>query len=455
MKLNVKNFGAISSANIDLSKDLIIFTGQNNTGKTYLAYLVYLVNDWGLNFPNPAFISNSLYLFKEVDKNAYTINIKKYFNKYIGDYLDFYNKKIDESLTNFFVVNKTYFKNTQVHFIFNKTHQPPLDPTYPEYSITLTKSKAKVNVNLLIDNDILTVKLNYIKEQLNKQDIDGILSEILKSYIGSAFQRNAHLIPAERQGINLFNKELSLIKNKTFDKLLTNGSKDELLKFLQTRFNKYPRPIQDSLEDAQNLDTLKNTTSEFAYLADELDNLFLDGKIIINKEGDIQFRPEGSKQVLEIHMASSTVKSLSSLSIYLRHIAKKGDLIIIDEPELNLHPDNQRKIARFFARLIHEGFKILISTHSEYIIRELNNLIMLKEGMQQDSVASKKLLRKYKYSENELLEKKQVGVHLFKKGKPVKNVKVTNTGFDISTIDRESQQLNQSSQDIFFTLFDS
>ena len=41
MKISVENLGAISKAEVDLSKDLIILTGENNTGKTYLAYLIY------------------------------------------------------------------------------------------------------------------------------------------------------------------------------------------------------------------------------------------------------------------------------------------------------------------------------------------------------------------------------------------------------------------------------
>ena len=58
-------------------------------------------------------------------------------------------------------------------------------------------------------------------------------------------------IPTERTGINLFHKELSLIKNKTFDSLLTNGKSQALLKFFNTRFNKYPKPIKDALETTQ------------------------------------------------------------------------------------------------------------------------------------------------------------------------------------------------------------
>ena len=41
MIFKVKNLGYIEEAEVDLSKDLIVFTGHNNTGKTYLAYAIY------------------------------------------------------------------------------------------------------------------------------------------------------------------------------------------------------------------------------------------------------------------------------------------------------------------------------------------------------------------------------------------------------------------------------
>jgi recombinational DNA repair ATPase RecF len=41
MIFEVKNLGNLKEARIDLSKKLIVFTGQNNTGKTYLSYAIY------------------------------------------------------------------------------------------------------------------------------------------------------------------------------------------------------------------------------------------------------------------------------------------------------------------------------------------------------------------------------------------------------------------------------
>jgi predicted ATPase len=44
---------------------------------------------------------------------------------------------------------------------------------------------------------------------------------------------------------------------------------------------------------------------------------------------------------MPLHFTSSTVKTLFSLVFYLQHLAKPGDYLMIDEPELSLHPDNR------------------------------------------------------------------------------------------------------------------
>ncbi len=40
--------------------------------------------------------------------------------------------------------------------------------------------------------------------------------------------------------------------------------------------------------------------------------------------------------------------------------------------ELNLQLENQRRVARLFARLINVGVKVFVTTHSDYIVKELN-----------------------------------------------------------------------------------
>lgn len=89
------------------------------------------------------------------------------------------------------------------------------------------------------------------------------------------------------------------------------------------------------------------------------------------------FLTKGRSKRFGLDEVSSSVRALADLWFYLRCYAQEGDLLIIDEPELNLHPRNQRFMARLLAMISRAGINILITTHSEYIIRELNYLIHL------------------------------------------------------------------------------
>ena len=72
--------------------------------------------------------------------------------------------------------------------------------------------------------------------------------------------------------------------------------------------------------------------------------------------------------------SSGAVRSLLEIGFYLRHVAQRGDLLMVDEPELNLHPENQRRVARLFVCLISLGIRVFITTHSDYIVKEFNTL---------------------------------------------------------------------------------
>ena len=49
----------------------------------------------------------------------------------------------------------------------------------------------------------------------------------------------------------------------------------------------------------------------------------------------------------------------------------KGQILILDEPEVHLHPDWQLKLAKVIVDLVSQGVKILINSHSPYMIEAL------------------------------------------------------------------------------------
>ena len=126
-------------------------------------------------------------------------------------------------------------------------------------------------------------------------------------------------------------------------------------------------------------DISKNKTTIKPNLKSFISKHISNGKYTFDKHlNQIFFVPKSElKLKLPIHSTSSSVKSLLLFDAYINFVADQNQILIIDEPELNLHPDNQRKMARFLAMLANAGIKVLFTTHSDYIVKELNNLIML------------------------------------------------------------------------------
>jgi ABC-type lipoprotein export system ATPase subunit len=90
---------------------------------------------------------------------------------------------------------------------------------------------------------------------------------------------------------------------------------------------------------------------------------------------------------LELQATSSMVKELSSLVLYLRYLAVPGDWLIIDEPEMNLHPEAQVKVMEFFTILANSGLHVFITTHSPNMIDHFANLVRAAEYEEGDQAA--------------------------------------------------------------------
>jgi len=260
------------------------------------------------------------------------------------------------------------------------------------------------------------------------------------------------LIPAERAGLHLFFRELSTRRTA----LLHQASKEnvdlgELLRDVIR--SRYAMPIAHYIDWLNQLAEMQRRPSgAFHAQALELQKQLAGGSYKVERStGDITFKPYQRKrdgiatEAMGLPMASSTVKSLFGLWFYLENQAKPGDLLMIDEPELNIHPENQRKIARLLARLTNAGLNIVISTHSDYIVRELNNLLMLGQD-------DGELREKHQYQESEVLKMDQVSSWLFDEGSITEFDLTPGDGIHATTFDEVIEDLNRVNDDIYYSL---
>ena len=223
------------------------------------------------------------------------------------------------------------------------------------------------------------------------QKIPKIPKHTLENLVGSVFvdsflpNRRIFIHSAERFGISLFYKDLDFARNRMVEMLqkMEDNKKSELFpfEFLDKFSSRYADAIQDNINYIRNLDDLTNKQSDFGELANFIKDM-MDANykatatglhLVSKKRGENKFN-------IPLHLASSSARGLVGLYFYFKHIAQKGDWLIIDEPESHFNPENQIQIARLLAMCVNKGIKVLVTTHSDYFIREINNLIMLNQN---------------------------------------------------------------------------
>jgi len=208
---------------------------------------------------------------------------------------------------------------------------------------------------------------------------------------------------------------------------------------------RYLAPIQDILSISSGLLRASEYQEAYADLAEEIERTILGGSISVH--GQLSFRSGSS--LIEIRDAGLAVKALGSFVFYLRHLARKGDVVVIDEPELGLHPDNQRKVARVLAKAVNRGLRVLASTHSDYLIRELNHLILLSRPG--DAMA--RVREQLGCDPESLLAPEQLGVYFFD-GTGNRELPVDEQGFEVATIEAAIDDINADSQAIHAALLE-
>lgn len=463
MKIEVKNLGAIGEGTIDLSKKLTVFCGPNSTGKTYAAFIIYaLIKNvsFGIELKED-------YLKQIITENK--VEIKLDFNE-IWKFRSDQVKRVNQNLWNtvFAVAEKDkekFFGETEINIIeseeeFNKKLDNLKLENFTlkidEYLFTIDKQVGK-SINISIAEDLS-------KDGRFERFLEIALLSNLYSLLAFYPVSSTTIFPVERSSVYTFSKELSIKKHDALEHLqaLKDNRKLDLIDSFFNRSARYPQPVRDILKISEDLWAISQRNSPYYKFAEEIETNLLKGKIVISKYGQVEFVSDRAKSLrLSFHQSSSIVKTLASLVIYLKHLATENDLIIIDEPELNLHPDNQILLTRIFAHLIKKGLRLIISTHSDYIIRELNNLIIVGQSDERGNEEVKKIATEKGYKPEEGINPQDIGAYMFNykitkfsisKKTIVTPIKIDKNGFDVSTINESITIQNEIADELAYAI---
>jgi len=407
MKINIENLGSVKKAEIELSNFSVI-TGKNNTGKTYLSYALYgFLKTWSRNVKK---LNIDDLVDKIINEGMIEIDLKKYEKSVINNFKNI-STNYSKNINTIFSANESEFKNTVFNFKLLKTN---ID--YSQHFEIDVKSKSNTILKASRDADksILLISLG----RISKKDIPpkiiliDILNEIINKAILSEVLPEPFVITSERTGVQIFQRELDINKNVLFEKLLKSSKETKFdfnpFDFLKDVFDRYSKPIQDSIERVRDKEIIiKNNSfiqTDYPYVIKDFQK-FMSGvgfKIIKNNGSNdyvVTYKEGRKTNYIPLYLGSSSTRALLDLYIYLKHVATKNDILIIDEPELNLHPELQIKLTRLLSSLSNIGIKILITTHSDYIVKEINNLLMLNNLKNDKEV----FIKKYKYNKFEFL----------------------------------------------------
>jgi len=446
MKFHLENIGCIEKADIELG-NLTIICGHNNTGKTYITYSIY-------GFLKGLFQSK----FRELSHFLNTLDEK---DKIITELKEKGKVQIDlevfEKYKNSFIkiLGESYSK--QLHEVFSCNVEEFIES---KFSINLDKL---IHFEDAYKRDRETVQI--IKEEgssvvtvTQDSDDEKQIDKSFRSIIFHYFLFDNFPIPfittAERTGIQLFQKELDK-KRSDLIALLTKTSssdltRDSFFELLTNEIARFALPTEDEIDftrDQKNISKsnsyLKYRNQELTTYIEEMSNIryeIVDDKTVVVID-------KNTNRAIPLYLASTSVRSLFDLHLWLKHRANKWDILFIDEPELNLHPANQRKMARLFVKLINNGIKVFITTHSDYIIKELNNLLMFHN----DFPRKTELMKKFNITKDTILNPKDLKAYIAHDG-TVSQVDIDEYGMVQSGFDDAIVQINEESDKIAFAI---
>jgi predicted ATPase len=378
MELNIKNFASIKEASIKID-GITVIAGENNTGKSTIGKILFA------SF-------NSL---RDIDKKVNSeinYSIRDLLMGFIRR-LNFYSQKkniLVETIPLRF--NISSIVNNILKDINSKSKEEDIEETIfnniKEYTNINDKFIIKENIKFLSDRIIEynnvsheKIELNLITKyyndlfykQINSRIFKNTNAEIEINDFGISFEfKNDKCFKFKKKDIydnNVFLIDNPFVLDKKEDYFYSPYIPDSyLISKIHNRYNK------DSILDK----TLVEEKLEIIYKM--LSNA-INGKII-KKENDFYLAFDNITEPISIHNISAGLKSFTIIKMMLEEgILKEKDILVLDEPEIHLHPKWQLLYAEIIV-LIQKVFNlhIVITTHSPYFLESIE-LFTKKHGI--------------------------------------------------------------------------
>ena len=372
MKITLKNFGPIYEAKDISVAPLTLFVGPGSTGKSYLAMAL-----------RAAF---------EAADGAFD-----FFSKDIPDVAT--TKTSDMSP----VIFETWAKDLQQKWRQNIAYY--LDETGEFIS---RQTLATVSSD---DNEIFVDLHECHKSRIGHKLKDSLAKDFVLN-VWENFLKKTYYLPAVRGG--------SIQSYRTMANMVIQHAneytKESRSQYVQNQdIRKMFSGVLGNL--VQQLTDIRSETGDQKILEANsvLESKILKGRIDVSQDGKYpDFHYAMNEKITEppiaINNVSAAVAELAPISLFIRYYLRGGNLLILEEPETNLHPMAQRDMVDILVRLANAGVFVLATTHSDIVLEQIGNVYRASEF--KDAQKAKVLLGE----DREMLDRdKEIAVYSFVK----------------------------------------
>lgn len=406
MELLIKNLGSIrnNTQTIDLTKKFYTFIGYNNSGKTLVSQLLWTI----FNHGNISKFSEHTQIDSLDIDSANTIRInQELIDEVLGKFSRFIEKEVVNTYNLDASIKETIISSNKLAFQadIKEFKETEFQPTFLisvegnndlEY-LQISKRKGSLTINIK-ENNIPEQVFDKIPrdffERAKPSKESLIISSIIRVLLSQT--QDTFFIPASRSFFPVFYQYIYEIErnkriesNRLFLELIENidedsDNKEDKFKRLREQLPKrsYTEPMNKVIESLYSLNTKKEINSVYNSLIEKMITL-MGGEITISSLESIapiqfSFKFDETKD-LPMYLASSSVNQLTVLYLYLKYWAKeKNNFLMIDEPEVNLHPENQIRLMDILVQFVTDyDNRVLITTHSPILTDILNNYVYL------------------------------------------------------------------------------
>ena len=452
MRFRFERLGPIREAELELG-NLTIIAGRNNTGKTYIAYTIYgfLKCFQRMSWKQTSRQSDYANWIRSLAVNAQKLELQtaghrtslETLTKHRRELLSEYSGVFSSSfLSDVFSSRKIEFDEASVSLDLSDFR---VDAENPEQGHSSLRSGSLFQY----DGSVL----RFMSE---RKFPTSYLLDQYRSFLVPELSARVSIISAERFGISLFYKELDFTKNQLVEMLQKlrdeDYSSDDILYLVADRMSShYALPVKDNIHFTRNIAQIKGEESALydEKLFERIEQLIngyysaSDDGIRFKSKSHKESRSKGAAFDIPLHRASSSARGLSDLYFLMKHQASHNQLLIIEEPENHLDTGNQVQLARMLAHFVQAGVRVLITTHSDYLLKELNNLIMLSSEFPNKEKVRKSL----GYSEDDFLSPSLIRAYIAEDG-GLSPCEIDAFGIDLPPFDQVINLINRASNEL-------